>query len=163
MGEEWGASTPWMFFTDHTDPEIAEATRRGRKAEFGSHGWDEADVPDPQDPATFERSRLDWSEPRRDPHARLLRWYRDLIALRRATPDLHAADLAATDVHWDQRSGRFASRRGEHVVLVNLGSEPWTYDGVGDVVLAWDPAVTVDRAGGGTVVVPPQTPVVAHL
>jgi hypothetical protein len=45
MGEEWGARTPWQFFTDHTDPGIAAATAAGRKAEFGSHGWDEDDVP----------------------------------------------------------------------------------------------------------------------
>ncbi len=54
MGEEWGARTPWQFFTDHTDPELAAATRRGRRGEFGAHGWDEDDVPDPQDPATFD-------------------------------------------------------------------------------------------------------------
>ena len=62
MGEEWGASTPWQYFTDHTDDRIAEAVRRGRRDEFASHGWDRARVPDPQSPATFERSRLDWSE-----------------------------------------------------------------------------------------------------
>ena len=58
------------------------------KAEFGSHGWDERDVPDPQDPETFRRSRLDWSEPAAEPHARLLAWYRDLIgaAAGRARP-----------------------------------------------------------------------------
>ena len=66
MGEEWGARTPWQFFTDHTDPEHRAATAAGRKAEFGSHGWSEDDVPDPQDPETFARSRLDWSEPERD-------------------------------------------------------------------------------------------------
>jgi maltooligosyltrehalose trehalohydrolase len=52
MGEEWAASTPWQFFTDHTDPELAEAVRRGRRREFAEHGWAEEDVPDPQDPAT---------------------------------------------------------------------------------------------------------------
>ena len=158
MGEEWGATTPWMFFTDHTNPDIAEATRHGRKAEFGAHGWDEADVPDPQDPATFERSRLDWAEVQKEPHARLLRWYRDLIHLRRSTPDLRAADLAAADVSWDQRAGRLVSRRGSHVVLVNLGSQPFGHDGVREVVLSWDDSVQVDS---GAVVVPPQSAVIA--
>ncbi len=159
MGEEWGATTPWMFFTDHTDPDIAEATRRGRKAEFGSHGWDESDVPDPQDPDTFHRSRLDWSEPARDQHARLLDWYRDLIALRRATPDLADGDLTGADVDWDQARGRLVSRRGDHVVLVNLGSEPFRYDGVGEVLLAWHPGLAVTD---GVVEVPPQGAVIAR-
>ncbi|MEV5906648.1 malto-oligosyltrehalose trehalohydrolase, partial [Streptomyces sp. NPDC052127] len=55
MGEEWAAGTPWQYFTDHTDPELAEAVRRGRRREFAAHGWAEEDVPDPQDPATRER------------------------------------------------------------------------------------------------------------
>ena len=65
MGEEWGAGTPWQFFTDHPDPELAEAVRTGRRREFAAHGWAEEDIPDPQDPATRDRSCLDWSEPRR--------------------------------------------------------------------------------------------------
>ena len=67
MGEEWGASTPWQYFTDHTDPAIAEAVRQGRRREFAGHGWELADVPDPQAPETFERSRLDWDEPAASP------------------------------------------------------------------------------------------------
>ena len=63
MGEEWGATTPWQFFTSHPEPDIAQATTEGRLAEFGAHGWaDEA--ADPQDPETFLRSKLDWDEPR---------------------------------------------------------------------------------------------------
>jgi maltooligosyltrehalose trehalohydrolase len=59
MGEEWGAGTPWQYFTDHTDPALGEAVTRGRAAEFGAHGWKADDVPDPQAPETFQRSRLD--------------------------------------------------------------------------------------------------------
>ena len=62
MGEEWGARTPWQFFTSHPEPELAELTAQGRKDEFASHGWNADDVPDPQDPATFLRSQLDWTE-----------------------------------------------------------------------------------------------------
>jgi maltooligosyltrehalose trehalohydrolase len=156
MGEEWGAGTPWQFFTDHTDPEIAEGTRRGRRAEFGSHGWAEEDVPDPQDPDTFRRSRLDWSEPTREPHARLLAWYRDLIRLRRATPDLRDGDLSRLDVRWDQSTGWFVSRRGEHLVLVNLGDQPQRCD-AGEVLLAWG---DVASAAGGLVVPPRAAAVV---
>jgi maltooligosyltrehalose trehalohydrolase len=157
MGEEWGARTPWQFFTDHTNPEIAAATAAGRKAEFGSHGWDESDVPDPQDPETFRRSRLDWSEPGRDPHSRLLRWYRDLIALRRAHPDLRDPRLDRTDVTWRDR--RLRTVRGSYVVLVNLADEAWPCDvaGAAEVLLSWEPDVAVHA---GRVDVPPQSAVV---
>ena len=62
QGEEWAASTPFQFFTSHPEPELGRATAEGRIAEFERMGWDPAVVPDPQDPATFERSKLDWSE-----------------------------------------------------------------------------------------------------
>ncbi|HET9829394.1 MAG TPA: malto-oligosyltrehalose trehalohydrolase [Nocardioidaceae bacterium] len=139
MGEEWGARTPWQFFTDHTDVAIANATRDGRRAEFGSHGWDESEVPDPQDPKTFLRSRLDWSEPDLEPHARLLGWYRDLIALRRSEPDLRDARLDLVEVSWADR--HLSVGRGNHRVLVNLADEPWTSSAGGEVVLSWAPGV----------------------
>ncbi|WP_053655811.1 malto-oligosyltrehalose trehalohydrolase [Streptomyces sp. MMG1121] len=124
MGEEWAAGTPWQFFTDHTDPELAEAVRRGRRREFTAHGWAEEDVPDPQDPATRERSCLDWSEPEREPHARVLAWYRRLIALRREQPDLTDPDLAGTKVAYDEEARWLAFRRGDVRVVLNLGKEP---------------------------------------
>ena len=137
MGEEWGAQTPWQFFTDHTDPGVAAATAQGRKAEFAAHGWAEGDVPDPQDPETFRRSKLDWSEPSRESHERLLAWYRDLIALRRSEPDLRNPCLGNRDVSWADRHLRV--RRGRFLVLVNLADEPWhcDADGYDEVVLAW--------------------------
>ena len=63
QGEEWAASTPFQFFTSHPEPELGEATAAGRLTEFAQLGWDPAVVPDPQDPETLERSKLDWSEP----------------------------------------------------------------------------------------------------
>ena len=71
MGEEWGASTPFQFFSSHPEPELARATAEGRKAEFAGHGWDADDIPDPQDPQTFQRSKLNWSEVGAGEHARL--------------------------------------------------------------------------------------------
>ncbi|GAA3213794.1 hypothetical protein GCM10020256_14140 [Streptomyces thermocoprophilus] len=124
MGEEWAAGTPWQFFTDHTDPELAEAVRRGRRREFAAHGWAEDEVPDPQDPATRERSCLDWSEPEREPHARVLDWYRRLIALRHTHPDLTDPDLADIKVAYDEEARWLAFRRGDVRVAVNLGKEP---------------------------------------
>ncbi|MGW0571332.1 malto-oligosyltrehalose trehalohydrolase [Streptomyces tauricus] len=123
MGEEWAAGTPWQFFTDHTDPELAEAVRRGRRREFGSHGWAEEDIPDPQDPATRDRSCLDWSEPEKGVHARVLAWYRELIALRHAQADLTDPDLADVKVAFDENARWLAFRRGDVRVVVNLGEE----------------------------------------
>ncbi|MDR6979993.1 maltooligosyltrehalose trehalohydrolase [Streptomyces sp. 3330] len=150
MGEEWAAGTPWQYFTDHTDPELAEAVRRGRRREFAAHGWAEEDVPDPQDPATRERSCLDWSEPGREPHARVLAWYRELIALRHATADLTDPDLADIKVAYDARARWLAFRRGDVRVAVNLGKEPAAIP-LGPrparVLVTWDPVDVPGRDG----------------
>ncbi|MFI5812981.1 malto-oligosyltrehalose trehalohydrolase [Streptomyces sp. NPDC051643] len=150
MGEEWAAGTPWQFFTDHTDPGLAEAVRRGRRREFAAHGWAEEDVPDPQDPATRERSCLDWSEPEKALHARVLAWYRDLIALRRRHPDLSDPDLAAVRIAHDEGARWLALRRGDVRVAVNLGKEA---AGIplglsrARVLAAWEPVRTPDTDG----------------
>jgi maltooligosyltrehalose trehalohydrolase len=143
MGEEWGATTPWQYFTDHTDPAIAEAVREGRRSEFAAHGWDKAEVPDPQDPRTFEGSRLRWSELSHDPHARLLQWYRDLIRLRRHHPDLRDGNLGLVDVSYDAAARAFTMHRGQHQVLVNLSDETRGFGADGRALLAWDPDTKV--------------------
>ncbi|MFF7253501.1 malto-oligosyltrehalose trehalohydrolase [Streptomyces microflavus] len=166
MGEEWGARTPWQFFTDHTDPELAEAVRNGRRREFGAHGWAEEEIPDPQDPATRDRSCLDWSEPEREPHARLLDWYRRLIALRRTLPDLHDPDLAAVKTAFDEDARWIAYRRGDLRIAVNLADKPAAiplgsgrHRRVGGrVVAAWEP---VGAPGAdGVLHLPPESCVV---
>ncbi|MFD7998306.1 malto-oligosyltrehalose trehalohydrolase [Streptomyces mirabilis] len=150
MGEEWAAGTPWQFFTDHTDPELAQAVRRGRRQEFAAHGWAEEDVPDPQDPATRDRSCLDWSEPEKTLHARVLAWYRDLIALRRRQPDLADPDLAAVKVAYDDQARWLALRRGDVRVAVNLGKEAAAIPlGLrhARVLAAWEPVEVPDANG----------------
>ncbi|MCX4670804.1 malto-oligosyltrehalose trehalohydrolase [Streptomyces sp. NBC_01381] len=150
MGEEWGAATPWQFFTDHTDAELADAVRRGRRREFAEHGWAEADIPDPQDPATRNRSCLDWAEPLTDPHARVLAWHRELIALRRSRADLIDPDLAAVRVAYDEGARWFAVRRGDLRIAVNLGKEAADVPVGGRgarVLAAWEP-VTAPGADG---------------
>jgi maltooligosyltrehalose trehalohydrolase len=62
QGEEWGAGTPLPYFTNHADPDLGQAVSRGRRSEFAAFGWAPEDVPDPQDPQTFRRSKLKWSE-----------------------------------------------------------------------------------------------------
>ena len=95
MGEEWGETTPFLYFVSHGDPELLAAVRRGRREEFAAFGWGDA-VPDPGDPATHARSVLDAARHAREPHAGTWRLYRDLLALRRAEPALRpgAADVA---------------------------------------------------------------------
>jgi maltooligosyltrehalose trehalohydrolase len=83
QGEEWGARTPFLYFTDHQDPNLGRAVTEGRTREFASFRW-AGEVPDPQAAETFERSKLDWSESTRPPHDEILDWHRRLIALRAA-------------------------------------------------------------------------------
>ncbi|MFG3049889.1 malto-oligosyltrehalose trehalohydrolase [Kitasatospora sp. NPDC048239] len=122
MGEEWGAATPWQYFTDHTDPGLAEAVRQGRRREFAEHGWQAEEVPDPQEPATVLRSVLDWTEPKQTPHAELLSWYRRLIRLRRERPELGDPDLAAVRVEYDESARWLVVHRGAYRIAVNLGA-----------------------------------------
>ena len=158
MGEEWGASTPWQFFTSHPEPELAEATRRGRRAEFARMGWDESLVPDPNDPATFERSKLDWTEAERTGHADLLRLYRELAHLRRAHPELsdpnrsgHAAESIAP--------GRWALHRGAATVYVNLSDAPWELDlGGRGVWFSTEPAEALPAGSPATAPGAPAVP-----
>jgi maltooligosyltrehalose trehalohydrolase len=82
QGEEWGASTPFLYFTDHENAELGRLVSEGRAREFEAFRWG-GEIPDPQDAATFERSKLDWAELREPHHAELRDWYRALIALRK--------------------------------------------------------------------------------
>ena len=120
MGEEWGAGTPWQFFTSHPEPELGARTAEGRKAEFAGHGWDAADVPDPQDPETFRRSKLNWAELDVEPHRSLLDAYRRLIALRRAEPTLTDPSLTRVEVCYDERARWLVVHRGDLRIACNL-------------------------------------------
>ena len=124
QGEEWGASTPFQYFTDHEDPALGEAVRRGRREEFAAFGWDPAQVPDPQDPETHRRSILRWDERAEPRHAALLDWHRGLIALRRSTPDLVDGRLDRVRVDVDEDAGLLTLERGSIVVAVNLAERP---------------------------------------
>src|SRR5205085_1036747 len=75
QGEEWGASTPFQYFTDHRDPELASSVTSGRHREFAGFGGQD-DVPDPQARETFERSKLRWDELEEEPYRSLLDCHR---------------------------------------------------------------------------------------
>ncbi|HVE28217.1 MAG TPA: malto-oligosyltrehalose trehalohydrolase [Sporichthya sp.] len=147
MGEEWAASTPWQYFTDHQEPELADAVREGRRHEFARHGWAPGDIPDPQDTATVETSTLDWAEPDKDPHAALLAWYRSLIALRRTRPELTDPRLDQVRVDIDPDAEWVVLHRGALRVVANLADGPQTVPletAPGDVVLAFGSATPQD-------------------
>src|SRR6478752_8153977 len=124
MGEEYGATTPWQFFTSHPEPELGKATAEGRIKEFERMGWDPAVVPDPQDPETFRRSKRSWAEASEGDHARLLALYRELIALRRATPELAGLGFEDTAVAFSEADRWLRLRRGSVEVAMNFAAEP---------------------------------------
>ncbi len=156
QGEEWGASTPFQYFTGHQDPELGQAVSAGRREEFAAFDWDPQDVPDPQDPATFERSRLDWSEPASDGHAGLLRWYTKLIALRRRLPALRDHRLHQTSVECDEAAGTLVVRRGPVTVAVNLsdGGRRFAAGPQASLAAASDPGIKLTEHA---LVLPPDT------
>jgi maltooligosyltrehalose trehalohydrolase len=123
QGEEFGASTPFLYFTHHEDGDLARKVSEGRRSEFQAFGWNPEQVPDPQDPATFERSKLDWSEVHTEPHASLLRWHKDLIALRRSQPPLADGRMHEVETRFDERAKWFCVRRGDVEVICNLNSD----------------------------------------
>jgi maltooligosyltrehalose trehalohydrolase len=124
MGEEWGASTPWQFFTSHPEPDLGRATAEGRIAEFARMGWDPDVVPDPQDPETLQRSKLDWTEPQREQHSELLSLYRELAVLRRTVPELTDPRFTQLRAEFDDETGWFRLDRGAVSVLANFGTDP---------------------------------------
>jgi maltooligosyltrehalose trehalohydrolase len=156
QGEEWGATTPFRYFTSHPDQALGQKVSEGRRHEFASFGWDPADVPDPQDPATFERSRLDWAEPAAGPHAGLLAWHRELIALRRRLAELTDPRLDRVKTAYDQDAGWLIVRRGPVAVAANLGPRPWTFPASPAAALLAASAPQVGRSRQG-VVLPPDT------
>ena len=122
QGQEWGARTPFQFFTDHGG-DIGDLVAAGRREEFAGHGWEvlyggDFEVPNPQDVATFENSRLRWSDLEQPDHRAMLAWYRELIALRRAEFGDGAGDQT---VHVDHGDGWFRMIRGPLSVIVSRG------------------------------------------
>jgi maltooligosyltrehalose trehalohydrolase len=109
MGQEWGARTRFHFFTDH-EPVLGELVRAGRRKEFARFVGFGGDVPDPQASATFEQSRLDWAEAVQEPHARILRLYRDLLALR--------GEFVGPPIVESPVEGGLVLSRGRHALLV---------------------------------------------
>jgi len=159
QGEEWAASTPFQYFTDHQDPELGKAVSQGRKSEFAYFGWRPEDVPDPQDEATFARSRLRWGELSSAEHAEMLAWYRSLIALRGNHPGLGCGPLGDVSVDFETDQQWLVMKRAVAGVAVgiNLG-ESRVLRLAGEVLLSSTSAL--ENLGGGLLVLPPDSVVI---
>jgi maltooligosyltrehalose trehalohydrolase len=127
QGEEWAASTPFQYFTDH-DPELGKLISEGRRREFAAFGWNAADVPDPQAPETWERSKLRWEERSEGAHVEMTAWYRALISLRKEMPELTGGDLGAVRVRWSEHEQWFTMERGRVTVAFSLAPRPVLVD-----------------------------------
>ncbi len=157
QGEEWAASTPFLYFTQHDDPQLGRAVSEGRRSEFSAFGWAPVEVPDPQDPATFERSRLNWQELEQEGHAEMLAWYRSLIRLRRSTPDLGTGNFQSMEVQFSDREGWLHMKRGAITVACNFGSGTWRAPAERNdrMLLASGPKPI--RTDGNGVLLPPES------
>ena len=111
MGEEYGEKRPFLYFTSHSDPDLIEAVRKGRREEFDDFSWG-GEAPDPDAEKTFSDSKIDWSVRDRGEHQSMLHLYRTLLALRRDTPALRSLDLSAVKAVADDAKGVLLVRRG---------------------------------------------------
>lgn len=151
MGEEWAASSPFLYFTDHRDPGLGLKVTRGRRDEIDHFGWPTEGLVDPQSPEAFERSRLDWSELERPPHVGILEWYRALLALRRDQPALRDGRRDLVRIAHDD--GWMRIERGPMVLTFNAGRQTVAIDiPDGSVALAWPADLRVDA---GRLIAPP--------
>jgi maltooligosyltrehalose trehalohydrolase len=123
QGEEWGASSPFLYFTSHEDQWLGDAVRDGRRREFAAFGWAPEAIPDPQDESTWRRSQLCWDELSQPAHDDMLGWYRALIALRRDIPSLRDGNYRACGVDFDEASQWLTLRRRDVVLACNLSTQ----------------------------------------
>lgn len=122
QGEEFGASSPFLYFSQH-DPELGKKVSEGRKNEFAHFGWNPEQVPDPQERSTFERSKLRWEEAIAEPHAALLDWYKKLIALRHENSALTNSRLDLVDVKFDEQAKWLVVNREGMEIAFNFGPD----------------------------------------
>ena len=127
QGEEWAASSPFLYFADHEDAEMARLVSEGRKKEFAAFGWDPASIPDPEKLETFEKSKLKWDEVSQPEHSEMLAWYCELIRLRRSTSCLNDGEPGRTHVSWDQEQMWLSMDRGHIRVVCNLATVERTF------------------------------------
>lgn len=133
QGEEWAASTPFAYMTDHEE-ELGHLVTQGRTEEFSRMGWGQ-EVPDPQARSTFTDSILDWDERGRGDHRLVLDWYRALLSARRTVPELGRTDFASVDVEVLSED-TVILWRGDVGLLAHRGDTDLTHPAAGLTVIA---------------------------
>lgn len=123
QGEEWAASSPFLYFADHSDRELARLVSEGRKREFAAFGWAPEMIPDPESPETYEASKLKWDEVNDPQHAEMLAWYKSLIHLRRTTACLNNGNNGSLRASFDEEKEWICVERGTITMLCNLGAQ----------------------------------------
>jgi len=156
MGEEWAASSPFLYFADHDDEEMRQSVAEGRKKEFAAFGFG-GDVPNPEDSETYEKSKLNWREQHDGKHAAMLDWVKALIQLRCNSVCLNDGDLHQLQVSSDEERRTLVLVRGEARIFVNFGEQPYTF-----ALLESEKLVLTSREGvsvrdGSYVDLPPMT------
>jgi maltooligosyltrehalose trehalohydrolase len=159
QGEEFAASTPFLYFADHEDEEMAKAVSEGRKKEFAAFGWDESQIPNPEDLDTFRNSKLKWDEVSEGKHGEMLDWTRRLIRLRRNSMSLNDGDRGHIKVQFSEEKRWLRMDRHLVSIFANLGdsSAEFKSDDTRRIVLTSDDAATLV---GGCLTVPPDSLVV---
>jgi maltooligosyltrehalose trehalohydrolase len=163
QGEEWAASTPFQYFTDHEDPDLGARVTAGRRQEVAAFGWAVDQVPDPQDEQTFLDSKLRWDELEKEPHESVLDWYRELIMLRKRTAALKDGRLDRVRVEKDEDQRWLHMRRGDMSTVVNFSASRVTVplaEAAREIVLASDPLCSLEPAAA---YLPAESVVIARL
>ena len=145
QGEEWAASTPFQYFADHQDRELARMVSEGRRREFAAFGWKPESIPDPESAETYEASKLNWIEVDEQEHASMLEWYRALIRLRRATACLNDGSPGNVQVIFDEEKQWIRVERGTVTIVCNLGAQ--------NCSLPVSPASSLELASRGIAIV----------
>jgi maltooligosyltrehalose trehalohydrolase len=151
QGEEWGASSPFLYFVDCDNSQLADAVRRGRREEFAGFGWKPDEIPDPNSPETVARSILVWDEMSTGSHAELLEWHRKLIELRHRLPSLTDGRMWEMNVSYDEEAGWISIHRGEVLVVCNMSGQllrvPFPDNALREFLLVSENRITIDGEG----------------
>ena len=143
MGEEYGETAPFQYFTSHGDRDLVEAVRRGRREEFADFGWEE-EVPDPQDESTYQRSHVDHRLKEKGKHQTLLRFYHELIRIRQEFSLGSAPSRTVRELGDDALLLIFNITSKSLAILFNFAQHPVTLD-VPDLHGTW--IARLDSAG----------------
>ena len=156
QGEEWAASTPFQYFADHEDPELARLVSEGRRNEFAAFGWNPELIPDPEALETFERSKLNWDDLSQRKHLEMLEWYRALIRIRRTTPCLNDGEPGHTKVLFDEQDRWLTMERGNIQVNCNIGGSQHSFRVAGgsEIILGSREGLGIN---GDALLLPPDT------